>query len=142
MRYVLLALLLFAVGVTVAMLERDTQAFTPIVRVRSIDGLYITLVQPRTAKRSACAAVVERFEQALAQTCATCTIESTDCATRLEGIDQALAAGEGVPVFTVSAQGMRVGLLGPPPSVKAECEAMASQFVRSGVKASCVSPRT
>jgi hypothetical protein len=46
-----------------------------------------------------------------------------------------------MPIYTISAEGIRVGLLGPPRSVRAECEAMASQFLKSGLQsASCVAP--
>jgi hypothetical protein len=141
MKYAVLAVLLFIGGVTLAFVERQDQTFTPIVRVRSADGLYITLVQPRTSRRSACSATVDVFVKALDGTCATCAVESTDCATRLEGIDRALAAGERLPIYTVSAEGMRIGVVGPPHVVLSACEGMASQFVANGVKAAtCIAP--
>ena len=141
MRYVILALLLFAAAMILAQVERESLAFTPILRVRSIDGMYITLVQSRTARRTACAGVLDGFKQALARTCATCALEFADCATHLLGIDRSLASGERLPIFTVEAGSLRAGLLGPPRSVQAECEAMASQFVRSGLApAACIAP--
>lgn len=140
MRYALLALLLFAAGIAAGLLHRPPD-YAPIARVRSPDGLFITLVQPRSTRRSACTRVLERFEAALAQSCPGCALESAGCATRLDGLDRSLAAGERVPIFTISAGPLRVGLLGPPASVRAECEAMAGQFVRSGVaSAICVPP--
>lgn len=140
MRYALLALLLFAAGIAAGMLH-PAPDYAPVARVRSPDGLFITLVQPRSARRSACAKVLERFEAALARSCPGCALESADCASRLEGLDRSLAAGEPVPIFTILAGPLRVGLLGPPASVRAECEAMASEFARGGIAgAACVPP--
>ena len=141
MRYVVLAGLMFLLGGLLMTFEGDSTSFTPVVRVRSTDGLYMTLVQPRTSKRSACNATIDGFVKALDGTCATCAVESTDCATRLEGIDRALAAGERLPIYTVSAEGMRIGVVGPPHVVLSACEGMASQFVAHGVKAAtCIAP--
>jgi hypothetical protein len=141
MKYLILSILLFVAGVTLAFVERQEQIFTPIVRVRSADGLYITLVQPRTLRRSACNAMVEGFKKALDGACPTCAVESSDCATKLEGIDRALADGERLPIYTVAAEGMRIGVVGPPHVVRVACEGMAVQFVANGAKtASCVEP--
>lgn len=141
MRHLLLALLLLGVAALFVHLERDRQAFTALIRVRSADGLYLTLVQPATKRRSTCSAVLERFERALKPACAGCTVESAACQTALAGMDRALAAGERLPIYTIDAGAIRVGLLGPPRSVQAECEAMARQFVRSGLaSAACVAP--
>jgi len=143
MRYVLLALFLLAAGVLVGHLQHEPAAYAPIARVRTSDGLYITLVQPRTGRRSACATALVRFGEALARSCPRCAMESADCAARLEGIDRSLANGERVPIYTIAAGGIRAGLLGPPRSVAAECQAMASQFVRSGIaSAACIAPIT
>ena len=140
MRHALLALALFAAGVLLAAHQRSGEEYAPIARVRSADGLFITLVQPKTTRRSDCAVSLERFESALARSCPRCTLESAECGTRLEGIDRLLAGGERVPIFTIAAGGIRVGLVGPPGRVEAECRAMAGQFVRSGVGAACVNP--
>jgi hypothetical protein len=141
MKYVVLATLLFVGGVTLAYVERQEQIFTPIVRVRSAEGLYFTLVQPRTSRRSICRETVDGFVKALDAACATCAVESSDCATKLEGIDRSLADGKNLPIYTVAAEGMRIGVVGPPSVVQAACEGMAGQLVASGVKvAHCVAP--
>lgn len=141
MRYVLLAALMFLLGALAMTFEGESASFIPIVRVRSTEGLYITLVQARTPKRSACQVNVETFVKALDSTCANCAVESSDCATQLHGIDQALAAGEQLPIYTVAADGVRIGVVGPPNIVRAACEGMATQFVVNGWKmATCVAP--
>jgi hypothetical protein len=141
MKYAALAFSFFVAAVALWYVERDSEDYTPIVRVRSTDGLYITLLQARTAHRSGCTALLEHFQDSLPRTCAHCAVESSTCATSLEGIDRALAHGEPVPIYTVSASGIRAGLLGPPASARAECEAMATQLMRSGIQwAACVAP--
>jgi hypothetical protein len=141
MRHAILATLMLATGLSLPLIQHEPQTFTPIVRVRSTEGLYITLVQSRADKRGACNARVGSFIDALGDSCPTCTIETSECATKLEGMDMALAEGKRLPIFTVSAGELRVGLLGPPHTVRAECEVMATQFVLSGLKtATCVAP--
>jgi hypothetical protein len=141
MKYAILAALLFVGGITLAYVEKKDETFIPIVRVRSIEGLYITLVQPRMARRSYCQATVDGFIKALDGACASCAVESTDCATRLEGIDKALANGDRLPIYTVLAEGMRVSVVGPPHAVRAACEGMATHLVMNGWKmATCVTP--
>jgi hypothetical protein len=141
MKYAILAILLFIGGITLAYVERQDQAFTPIVRVRSAEGLFITLVQPPTSRRSSCSNTVDTFTKALNVACPTCAVESRDCATRLGGIDKALADGQRLPIYTVAAEGVRIGVVGPPNAVRAACEEMAIQFVTGGSKtAACMAP--
>lgn len=141
MRYLLLALLLLGAAVMLAYPERERQAFTPLVRVRSADGLYITVVHPAVARRAECAHRLARFEAELRSTCSACTVESSDCARELAGIDRSLAGGESLPIFAVHAGALRAGVLGPPRFVQAACEAMASELAKSGLKAAtCVAP--
>jgi hypothetical protein len=142
MKYFTLAAVLFLIGIGVTQLDREDQIFTPVVRLRTMDGLFITLVQKSSPKRNACREAIDRFVSALDTTCTTCFIESSDCATRLEGVDRALANNESLPVHTVSAEGIRVAVLGPPQLVQAQCEAMAAQMARLGMKsAACTFPR-
>lgn len=142
MKYVVLALLLFLLGVAITLIEFDHRTYVPIVRLRTDNGLFLTLVQDRTSRRQACKEAIERFVAPLGETCRGCTVESTDCATNLEGVDRALARGEQLPLYTISAEGMRMALLGPPGSVQATCELMVAQMVVRGVKsAACVFPQ-
>jgi hypothetical protein len=141
MRYLILALLLLAAAFLIGQMERQTIAYTPVMRVRSSDGYYVTIVQRQLSTRAQCTGLLEHFEQALRRNCPTCAVEASDCAGSLQGLERSLAADEHLPIFTISAEPMRLGLLGPPRNVQAECEAIAAYLVRSGVKsASCVSP--
>jgi hypothetical protein len=142
MKYLVLAVILFLVGVGLTQIEREDRLFTPVVRLRTTDGLFITLIQKASPKQNACREAIDRLVGALHTTCTTCFIESTDCATRLEGVDRALANNESVPMHTISAEGFRIAMLGPPQRVQAECEGMAAQMVRLGMKsAECAFPR-
>jgi hypothetical protein len=141
MKYAILAALMFVAGLSLPLIQHEPQSYIPLVRVRSTEGLYITLVQARADRRSACNDRVAAFLTELGDSCPTCTVEASECATKLEGMDMALADGKALPIFTVAAEDIRVGLLGPPSTVRAECEVMASQFVMNGMKtAACVAP--
>jgi len=142
MKYLALAVILFLIGIGFTQIEREDYLFTPVVRLRTTDGLFMTFVQDASPKRSACREAIDRFVSALDTTCTTCFIESTDCATRLEGMDRALANNESLPVHTISAEGIHMAMLGPPRLVQVECEGMAAQLVRLGMKsAACAFPR-
>lgn len=142
MKYVVLAVLLLLVGVALTQIEFDNRTYVPIVRMRTDNGLFLTLVQDRTSRRKACREANERFVGPLGEACRGCTVESTDCAVQPEGIDRALANGEQLPLYTISAEGMRMALLGPPGSVQATCEMMVAQMVVRGLKsAACVFPQ-
>lgn len=141
MKYLVLATVLFLVGVGLTQIERPHQSFSPLVRVRTENGLFMTLVQKQVPGKTLCDAVVDKVVEQFGRTCPTCTVESTDCASKLEGIDQALALNQPVPVYVVSSDDIRIGILGPPNSVQARCEGMASFMLRAGVKsAACVPP--
>ena len=142
MKYLVLAVILFLIGVGLTQMEREDRIFTPVVRLRTTDGLFVTLIQDANPKRNACRQAIDRLVESLGSTCAVCSIESTDCATRLEGVDCALANNESVPMYTVRAEGIRIAMLGPPLAVRAECEVMAAQMVQLGLKsATCGAPQ-
>jgi hypothetical protein len=141
MRYLVLAALMFVAGLALTRLEREPQTFTPVVRVRTENGLFITLLQRAVQKRSVCAAAVETLVVGFDKACAQCSIESTECAAKLEGVEAALARKEPVPFHVVASDEIRIGILGPPKSVEAQCERMASMMANGGVKsATCVRP--
>ena len=141
MRYLVLAGLMFALGLVVVSLDAGEQTYIPVVRLRTSDGFFITAVQDRTHDRRRCDEANERFLGPIRRGCPTCVVESTDCGERLHGFEKALASGAAVPLYTVAARGFRLALVGPPGGAKSSCEAIAVQVVRSGVPAaSCVFP--
>jgi hypothetical protein len=134
MRYFVFSLLMFAAGVALTQADREPQAFTPVVRVRTTDGLFVTFVQRGVFKRSSCNLSVETFSRVVKDACSRCTIESAGCASQLEGMDRALANDEPLPVYTVSANDVRIAIVGPLNSVQAECGEMAAQMVTKGIQ--------
>lgn len=142
MRYLVLALLLFACGAGLTRLKiEDDQAYVPVVRTRTTDGMFLTLVHERVNDRRACRKTIDRFA-GLLRPCAACTIESAECATELSGVDKAIAEGRPVPLYTVAAEGVRISLVGPPNLVKSECDSIAGHMVLSGLKsAACIYPK-
>jgi hypothetical protein len=141
MRYFVFSLLMFAAGVALTQVDREPHAFTPVVRVRTTDGLFITFVQRGVFKRSSCSQSVEIFARVVKESCWPCMIESAACSSQLEGMDRALANDEHLPLFTVSADDFRIAIVGPPNSVQAECGEMAAQMIKQGIKnADCHNP--
>ncbi|HUJ87519.1 MAG TPA: hypothetical protein VLX30_11775 [Burkholderiales bacterium] len=141
MRYLVLASLMFALGVVVDTLEVGQRMYFPVVRLRTSEGFFITAVQARTDDARRCSEATERFVAPIRRLCPTCVVESQDCDSILYGFEKALAEGAAVPLYTVSAGGVRLALVGPPGGAKASCEAIAQQMVLSGApSASCVFP--
>jgi hypothetical protein len=142
MKYLVLAILLFACGAGLTQMRvEDEQAYVPVVRTRTAEGMFLTLLHERVTNQRACQQTVERFA-ALLRPCASCTIESRECATELAGVDKAVAEGRPVPLYTVAAEGVRISLVGPPSIVKSECESIAGHMVLNGLKsAACIYPK-
>lgn len=141
MKYFLLALLMLAAGIAVTQVEREPQDFTPVVRVRTTDGLFLTFVQNGMVKPGRCNDAVAAFSKVLQESCPTCVIESSGCPSVLEGMDKALSRKEHLPIYTVNTDAFRVAMVGPPHAVETECREMAAQMVRQGMKtAACNVP--
>ena len=142
MKYVLLAALLLIVGIALTRLDRDEQAYTPVVRVRTDSGLFVTIVQAVTPEKAACSEAVKALVSEINSTCPVCYVESRECSTKLAGMDHALAAGEALPVYTIAGDGIRIAMLGPPNRVASQCTRMAAVMGNNGLRgAVCVSPQ-
>lgn len=140
MKYFVLALLMFAAGVAITRIEPETPHVTPIVRLRTTGGLFITLVQSETKTKKLCTEANDRFVQPLIDLCPACEVLSSDCAEKLVGIEGALVRGEPVPVHTVGGAGFRAAVLGPPSTVNATCQALAVHMVKGGVNTATCRP--
>ena len=141
MRYLVLAGLMFALGLLVVSLDAPERTYIPVVRLRTTEGFFITAVQSRARDPRKCDEANERFLGPIRSRCPDCVVESVGCDGRLHGFEQALASGAAVPLYTVSARGIRLALVGPPGGAKASCEEIAGQMVVSGLPtAACVFP--
>jgi hypothetical protein len=142
MRYLILATLMFALGLVVVSLDRPEQTYIPVVRLRTGEGYFITAVQTRTHDRRKCDAANERFIGPILSRCPECVVESVDCGVRLHGFERALAAGDAVPLYTVAARGIRLALVGPPGGTARSCDAIARLLSAGRVSdAACVRPQ-
>jgi hypothetical protein len=140
-RYLVLASLLFVMGLAITKLRNDPDIYTPVVRVRTDNGFFMTLIQREATEKSACTQAVDELLKEFGKACPTCNVESTDCSARLTGIDQALAHKDPLPLYVISSNEIRIALLGPPAMLEAQCEAMAMQMAKFGLKsARCVAP--
>ena len=142
MKYLVLAILLFLCGAGLTQIKiEDEQAYVPVVRTRTTEGLFLTFLHERVADRRACQQTFERFA-GVVRPCANCAIESMVCATELAGVDKAVAEDRPVPVYTVVGERVRISLVGPPHRVRSECEGIADQMVLNGLKtAACIYPK-
>jgi hypothetical protein len=119
----------------------DDQSYFPVVRTRTAEGMFLTLLHEPVTDRRVCQQTVDRFAELL-RSCATCTIESKECATGLAGIDRAVAEDRPVPLYTVASENVRISLVGPPNIVRSQCESLAGHMVLNRLKsAACIYPR-
>jgi hypothetical protein len=141
-RYATLAALLFLAGLALAQLKGTDQNYVPIVRVRTESSLFVTIVQKVTLERAACADAIADMAAEIRSTCPACYVESSECSAKLSGIDRALAAGDALPVHTISADGVRIAMLGPPSRAHSQCTKMAAVMASNGLtSATCISPK-
>ena len=141
MKYVALAVVMLLAGLGLMHIEREPRLFTPLVRVRTTDGLFITYVHRSPVNHGICEKTVKAFTDVTEKSCPACVVESTACSQKLEGLDGALARNERVPLYTVDGDVFRVSMVGPPQAVLAECREMASQMLSKGIKtAACNVP--
>ena len=142
MRYLVLAGLMFALGLLVVSLDAPERTYIPVVRLRTGNGFFVTAVQARTHERRQCDEANDRFLDPIRRGCPSCVVESVDCGNRLHGFEKALESGAAVPLYTVAARGIRLALVGPPGGAKSSCEAIAVQMALGGVPApACVFPQ-
>jgi hypothetical protein len=143
LRYLVLAVLMLVAGVVVVTLDAGQRSYVPVVRLRTSDGFFMTMVQASTATETLCMKAVERFVAPLKRGCAGCSVESIECTHKLSGIERALADGTDVPLYRISAPGVNMALVGPPTLVRARCEHIAESMVGQGLQsAACVFPRS
>jgi hypothetical protein len=139
----LIALVLIAIGSWLAHLHVASQTYHPVVRLASAeDGLVYTTVQDEVSERRACGAANDRFLKPIKETCKQCQVVFARCERKLEGLEAAMANGAAIPHYQVFAPGLRIAIAGPAVAAKANCEFIAGDMVKRGVRsAACVYPR-
>ena len=91
-RNIAIAAVLIGVSAWLAHLHVVSQAYHPVVRLSSPDGLVYTAVQDARRERRACGAANERFLDPVKQGCKQCKVEIARCERQLEGFELALHA--------------------------------------------------
>lgn len=141
MKQLLIAVVLIAAGVAGAYFYLRTTTYYPVVRLAAPEGFTITAVQMPVATRELCDAANRRFSDPLKKSCNACKFEFERCAGSLTGDERALAGGDPLNDYSVSAVGIRMIIAGPASLAKPACEQLASDMVQKGVKtAACVYP--
>ena len=143
-RQVLVAVVLVGVGVAAAWLAHIhviSQRYHPVVRLASPDGLTYIAVQDAKEERQACGAANDRFLRPVKKGCKGCEVVVARCERDLEGVELEVYEGRKMQHHLVSGPGVRMAIQGPEAAAKASCELIASQMVRSGLRAAaCVYP--
>ena len=141
MKYIVLAILMFLLGALLTTFRPPESFYSPVVRMRSPAGFFVTYLRERVQGTKACHAEIDEYVEPLVKACPDCSIESTECATQLNGIEKALADDNPLPVYTVRAEGVRMSVVGAPRQTRLWCEAVASEMVKRGLStAACVFP--
>ena len=139
-RNIAIAAVLIGVSAWLAHLHVLAQSYHPVVRLSSPDGLVYTAVQDAKHERQACGAANDRFLDPVKQGCKQCRVEIARCERELEGFELAVYEQRKIPNYVVSGPGVRMAIAGPAATAKASCAQIASEMVRSGLSAACLSP--
>ena len=142
MKQAIIALVLIAVGSWLAHLHVVSQIYHPVVRLTSPEGHVYTTVLDEVQERRACGAANDRFLKPIKETCKQCQVVFARCERKLDGLEAALAEGAAIPHYQVFAPGLHIAITGPAAPAKANCELIAGDMVKRGVRAAaCVYPR-
>jgi hypothetical protein len=140
LQVVFVLLVIGAAGV-LGHLHASAQTYHPVVRLASPDGLTFTAVQDATSERQACGAANERFLVPIKQRCKECKVVIARCERQLEGLEQAIYDGTPIPYHRVMSPGMRMAIVGPEEAAKMNCDFVAGELRKSGVRAAaCIDP--
>ena len=77
MKFVVLAILMLLLGILVTTFKPAEPMLTPIVRMRSPEGYFVTYVHDRVQGSKACQEEIRTYVEPLQQVCPACAIESS-----------------------------------------------------------------
>ena len=143
MKQAIVILVLLAVGSVLAYYHVANQSYYPVSKLASADGYTFHMVQDKTAQRSACGQANDRFLEPIKSRCAQCQVVYARCERELQGVELALLMGDPMPMHVVISAGLRMAIEGPQERVRADCEQLATDLVKGGMRtAACVFPGT
>lgn len=140
MKRVIFALLFGLAAVALAHMHGSAQRYRPMVEVSAPAGITFIAVQDATAERQACGDANDRFLEPVKAGCTECKVIAARCERVLdEEGERARREGEAMPGYVVVAPGLRLGIAGPQASAKANCEYIAADMAKRGMRsAACV----
>lgn len=143
MKKLAIAALLCIAGVVLAHMHVVAQRYYPMVKVASPEGLTFIAVQDMTQQRQACGDANARFLEPVKARCKSCKVVSARCERVVDGEEErALLEGQPVPGFLVVAPGLRLSISGPEASAKENCEYIAGDMVKRGMRSAvCLPPK-
>jgi hypothetical protein len=137
-----IALVLIGAGAWLAHLHVVSQAYHPVVRVNTPEGISYIAVLDATHERQTCGLANERFLRPVKEGCKKCEVAYARCERTLRGLELDLYAGHAMRYHRVYAPGVRVAVLGPAAMAKVDCEFLAADMMKRGLSsAACIKPR-
>jgi hypothetical protein len=141
-RKALIAVALCAAGVALAHMHVVSQRYYPMVKVASPEGVVFVAVQDMTHERRACGDANDRFLEPVKAHCRDCKVIAARCERVVDGVEErALLEGKPLPGYLVVAPGLRLSISGPDRSARENCEYIAGDMLKRGVRsAACIPP--
>lgn len=143
MKKIAIAAVLGIAAAVLAHMHVVSQRYYPMVRVASPEGLTFTAVQDMTQERQACGEANDRFLEPIKARCRSCKVVAARCERVVDGDEErALLEGRPTPGYLVVAPGVRMSITGPAASARANCEYIAGDMVKRGLRgAVCIPPQ-
>ena len=137
-----IAAVLCVAAAVLAHMHVISQRYYPIVKVEAPDGVVFVALQDMTQERRACGDANSRFLQPVKARCQDCKVIAARCERVVDGVEErALLEGRPLPGYLVVAPGLRLSITGPDRSARANCEYIAGDMLKRGVRsAACISP--
>jgi hypothetical protein len=130
-----IAVVLCAVAAVLAHMHVVSQRYYPMVKVASPEGVVFIAVQDMKQERRACGEANSRFLEPVKARCQDCKVVAARCERVVDGVEErALLEGKPLPGYLVTAPGLRLSISGPDASARANCEYIAGDMVKRGMR--------
>lgn len=142
MKKIAIAAVLGIAGAVLAHMHVVSQRYYPMVKVTSPDGVTFIAVQDMTQERQACGEANSRFLEPVKARCKDCKVVAARCERVVDGDEErALLEGRPTPGYLVIGPGLRLAITGPAASARANCEYIAADMLKRGLRgAVCIPP--
>jgi hypothetical protein len=123
-------------AVALAHMHGASQRYQPMVEIAAPHGVTYLAVQEATAQWQACAAANRRFLEPVKTGCRDCEVLGARCE-RVAHEDGGAAEAKSMPAYLVTAPGLRLAIRGPEPSARQNCEFIAADMHKRGMRGTC-----